>query len=222
MREDVTPASDGGPPIRLVIGDDQVVLAESLRTLLVLETDLDVVGIAHTAADTVEMCARLRPDVVLLDFEFPDGNGADITPVLSDLGCRVVMLSAFTDDATLAKAIMRGVSGFVPKHANASAVSDAIRRVAVGEAAISNHLLARVLPLLGRGETSGISVSDRDREMLMLLAEGATNQEIGAQLHLSPNTVRNQLSRIYDRLGARSRLEAVNIAIREGIIRRRS
>lgn len=215
--------SDESTAIRLVISDDQVVVAESLQMLLDREEDIDVVGLAHTVAETVSICTRLEPDVVLLDFEFPDGNGADITPQLVGAGAKVVMLSAFADDATLSRSVSCGASGFIPKHADSAAVAAAIRQVAAGEAAISGDLLMRVLPRLGHGAAHGMSssISEREREVLRMVSTGATNQEIARSLHLSPNTVRNHLSRIYERLGARSRLEAVDIAIREGFIHRR-
>lgn len=210
-------------PVRLVICDDHQILADGLAALLGAEGDLEVVAVTGSVEEVVRVTPALCPDVVLMDYELPDGTGIDaLRRILADApGTAVVMLTSFSDDAVLVGAIEAGANGFVTKHSSPSALAEAVRLAAMGEPVIAPSLLLRLLPRMGRGAPKGISVTDREREILLHVAEGETNQEIASALHLSPNTVRNHLARIYSRLGARSRLEAVAIAIREGVLPRR-
>lgn len=210
-------------PIRVVICDDHQILADGLAALLGAEEGLEIVAVTGSVEGVVHETARWLPDVVLMDYELPDGTGIDAARrILAAVpGTSIVMLTSFTDDAVLIGAIEAGANGFITKHSSPSALAEAVRLAAAGEPVIAPSLLMRLLPRLGGGSPVGVSVTDREREILLLVAGGATNQEIASALHLSPNTVRNHLARIYGRLGARSRLEAVAIAAREGLIPRR-
>lgn len=207
-------------PIRVVICDDHQILADGLAALLGAEPGLEIVAVTGSVEEVVLEAERCRPHVVLMDYELPDGTGIDATRrILATVPeTAVVMLTSFTDDTVLVGAVEAGANGFVTKHSSPSALAEAIRLAAAGEPVIAPSLLLRLLPRLGGGARMGLSVSDREREILVLVAQGATNQEIATALHLSPNTVRNHLARIYGRLGARSRLEAVSIAVREGLL----
>lgn len=209
--------------VRVVICDDHHLLAAGLAALLAMEEGIDVVAVTGSVAEVVAAVSDLRPDVVLLDFELPDGTGHDATRRLLEVApdTNVVILTSFSDDDVLVGAIQAGATGFVTKHQSPTELADAVRLAATGGPVIAPSLLARLLPRLGAGTPQGVEVSAREREILALVAEGATNQEIARQLFLSPNTVRNHLARIYSRLGARSRLDAVSIAIREGLLPRR-
>jgi DNA-binding NarL/FixJ family response regulator len=209
--------------IGVVICDDHQILADGLAALLGAEADLDILGVTGSVAEVVQAAKELRPDVVLMDYELPDGTGIDATRriLAASHHPAVVMLTSFTDDAVLVGAIEAGANGFVTKHSSPTALAGAVRLAAAGEPVIASSLLMRLLPRLGGGAPVGITVSDREREILGLVAGGATNHEIAETLHLSPNTVRNHLARLYGRLGARSRLEAVAIAMREGVLPRR-
>lgn len=209
-----------GQPVRVLICDDHRILADGLAALLQMQPGIEVVAVAGSAEEVVAQSATHRPDVVLMDYELPDGSGVDATPHVIEASptTRVVILTSFSDDAVLLAAIHAGATGFVTKHSNAAHLADAVRMAAAGESVIPPDLLSRLLPRL-RGEASGgITVTGRELEILALVADGATNIEIGRQLHLSPNTVRNHLARLYPRLGARSRLQAVAIAVREGLL----
>lgn len=209
--------------VRVVICDDHRILADGLAALLGMEAGIEVVAVTGSVAEVVQTVESLRPDVVLMDYELPDGTGHEATRLLLELApdTKVVILTSFNDDEVLVGAIQAGATGFVTKHNSPTELADAVRMAATGGPVIAPSLLARLLPRLGSGAPQGVVVSAREREILALVAEGATNQEIARELFLSPNTVRNHLARIYSRLGARSRLEAVSIAKREGLLPRR-
>jgi two-component system, NarL family, response regulator DevR len=167
------------------------------------------------------MVTRLRPNVVLMDYQLPDQDGVAVTTQVKrqNPSVMVVMLTGSAEDRVLLSAIDAGCSGFLTKDRAAAEVVHAVRAAAVGEALISPALLARLLPKLNRTQRSlGEDLSDREREILGLLARGMTNKVIAAELFLSVNTIRNHVQSVLAKLGAHSKLEAVSTAVREGII----
>jgi DNA-binding NarL/FixJ family response regulator len=210
-------------PISVVLCDDHVVLAQGLSAMLAAEADIAVVGIAGCVAEVVEMVHAHHPDVVLIDYELPDGDGVAATAALKQAnpGLQVVMLTSYTDQEVLAAAIEGGCSGFLTKHSGAHSVAEAIRQAAAGEAVITTSMLHQLLPALrptARGLGAGLTA--REITILELLADGATGQAIAKDLFLSPNTVRNHVQSILNKLGVHSRLQAVAVAVQEGIVRR--
>ena len=215
------PDSTGAGSTRVVIIDDHVVFAESLSRLLASESDLVVVGVASTAADGIAIVTQTRPDVVLIDYQMPDQNGVLATRQIksTDARIKVVMLTGSADDSVLVAAIEAGCSGFITKDQAASSVTDAVRAAAAGEAVISPAMLVRLLPRLnGTHVGIGADLTEREREVLSLVARGLANKEIAAELFLSVNTIRNYVQSILDKLGAHSKLEAVATAVREGLV----
>ena len=208
--------------IGVLLCDDHQLLADGLAAVLGSHDDIDIVAVVGSAADAVAGVVEHEPDVVLMDYELPGPNGVEATREILEQSpsTRVVMLTSFTDDAILVAAIEAGATGFVTKHSSSDELTAAVRLAAAGELIVPRDLLARLLPRLKGRHRRGIEVSEREREILQLLAGGASNADVARALHLSPNTVRNHLARVYMRLGARSRLEAVAIAVREGIITR--
>lgn len=208
--------------IGVLLCDDHQLLADGLAAVLGSHDDIDIVAVVGSAADAVAGVVEHEPDVVLMDYELPGPNGVEATREILEQSpsTRVVMLTSFTDDAILVAAIEAGATGFVTKHSSSDELTAAVRLAAAGELIVPRDLLARLLPRLKGRHRRGIEVSEREREILQLLAGGASNADVARTLHLSPNTVRNHLARVYVRLGARSRLEAVAIAVREGIITR--
>ena len=209
------------PRARVLIVDDHRMFADSLSRLLSDEDDIAVVGVATTGADAVRMVDQLRPDVMLVDYEIPDQNGVAITAEVKrrQPDVMVVMLTGSTDDRVLLAAIDAGCSGFLTKDRAAVEVANAVRAAAVGEALISPAQLARLLPKLSRTHRSlGSDLTGRERDILALVARGGTNRAIAEELFLSVNTVRNYVQSTLTKLGAHSKLEAVSMAVREGII----
>jgi DNA-binding NarL/FixJ family response regulator len=207
--------------VGVLIVDDHRMFSESLARLLADEDGIEVLGVAATGADAVEMVNRLHPNVVLMDYQLPDQDGVAVTAAIrrENPTVMVVMLTGSTEDRVLLAAIDAGCSGFLTKDRAAGEVVHAVRAAAVGEALISPALLARLLPKLNRTRRSlGEDLSDREREILGFLARGMTNKVIAAELFLSVNTIRNHVQSVLAKLGAHSKLEAVSTAVREGII----
>jgi DNA-binding NarL/FixJ family response regulator len=210
-------------PTRVVLCDDHLVLAQGLTAMLATELDIVVVGIAGSVAEVIEMVDSRRPDVVLIDYGLPDGDGVDATRMLKAAHpeLQVVMLTSYTSQEILIGAMEAGCSGYITKHSGASMVAVAIRQAAAGEAIITTSLLYQLLPRLEptyRGV--GANLTARELEILELLADGTTGRAIAERLYLSFNTVRNHVQSILDKLGAHSQLQAVAIAVKEGIVHR--
>jgi DNA-binding NarL/FixJ family response regulator len=207
--------------VDVLIVDDHRMFGESLARLLSDEPGIAVVGLATSGAEAIELSARLQPRVVLMDYELPDKDGVAIAFELRqrDPETMVVMLTGSCDDRVLVAAINAGCSGFLTKDRAAAEVADAVRAAADGEALISPAQLARLLPKLNRTRHSiGADLTDREREVLGLLARGQTNKAIASDLYLSLNTVRNYIQSLLTKLSAHSKLEAVSTAVHEGII----
>ena len=207
--------------IGVLLVDDHRMFAQSLARLLADEPDIDVLGVAEEAPTALAQAAELHPQVVLVDYLMPSMDGVAMTAELKriDPTMSVVMLTGSADDRVLLAAIEAGCSGFVTKDRAADEVVHAVRAAAAGEALVSPALLGRLLPRLGRGyHETGSDLTEREREVLSLIAHGWTNAVVAARLHLSVNTVRNYVQSILTKLDAHSKLEAVAIAVRAGVI----
>jgi DNA-binding NarL/FixJ family response regulator len=208
--------------IRVLVCDDHTVLADGLSAVLGREPDIDVLPVVGSVAGAVNALAG-EPDVVLMDYELSDGNGIDATRRMKEARPQiaVVMLTSFADEDVLVGAVEAGCSGFLTKHTPAVDVLGAVRSAAAGEALISPTMLARLLPRLRSGQQRpGFDLTPREKTVLTLLARAATSEEMAAELHISLNTVRNHVQNLLVKLGAHSRLEAVAIATREGLLPR--
>lgn len=218
------PVEEAGPsaaPIRVLLVDDHAMFASSLAYVLDAEPDLRVVGTAPTAQAALDRAAALLPDVVLLDHRLPDGDGIDlIAPLLAATPApQVVMLTASTSDHILISAIEAGAAGFIDKSRDLGDVISAVRSAAAGESLVSPQLLARLLPRLRRQQVDPAdTITDREREVLAALAQGATNAQIAKQLSVSVHTVRNHIVNLSAKLGAHSKLEVLAIAVRKGLV----
>lgn len=208
--------------IRVMIVDDHAVFATALAASLEAEPDLAVVGIAHTVGEARAVARTAQPDVVILDQRLPDGDGVAAIETLRGEapGAQVVVLTANASDHVLLAAITAGASGFVSKTRDLAEVTSAVRAAADGEAVISPELLARLLPRLERGRRRppGTELTERELEVLHLLAEGLTNAAIADRLVISVHTVRNHVANLSAKLGAHSKLEALSIAVRDGLL----
>jgi len=215
------PGTDTPRPIRVLIIDDHEVLASSLAVVLDAEEDITAVGVAMTLEQAQAMIGTVQPDVLLLDHRMPDGDGVAAIPTL--LAGRpttgVVVLTASAADHVLLAAIEAGASGFLSKTRSLDEVTAAVRAAAAGESVISPELLARLLPRFGRGGAHAVDeLTEREREVLGLVAEGLSNAAIAERLVVSVHTVRNHIASLSGKLGAHSKLEALSIAVRRGLL----
>jgi DNA-binding NarL/FixJ family response regulator len=208
---------------RLLLVDDHEVVRIGLRTLLNDESDMEVVGEAGTAADALRMCMLLDPDVVLLDVRLPDGSGIDACRIIHQ-NCRsqVLILTSYADDDLVIDAINSGAAGYILKQIGVEELLRTIRAVGAGDAVLDPQITARVLKRVRQLERSSSAaafydLSEREMQVLMLVAEGKSNAEIARELHLSPTTVRNHVSAILSKLGVSNRIEAAIYAVRNHI-----
>ena len=211
-------SDDDRPPVRIFLLDDHEVVRRGLRDLLDSEDDLQVVGEAGTAEEALRRVPATSPDVAVLDVRLPDGNGVEVCRELRsshpELQC--LMLTSFSDDEALVDAIMAGAAGYVLKQIRGNDLVDAVRRVGAGQSLLDPMLTARVLERLrGRSEDDGLErLTDQERRILELLAEGLSNREIGERMYLAEKTVKNYVSNLLAKLGMHRRTEAAVYAAR--------
>ncbi len=213
------------PTIRVLVVDDHQMFTESLVRLLGDETDVIVCGTAQTSSEAVEAVRSDRPDVVLLDYQLPDVDGAtaarDILAVAP--GTRIVVLTGFADAASIHAALEAGCAGFLTKDRAASELIGAVRAAHAGESPISSDSASMLLSQLGTRSDAGapsVALTDREKEVLVLIAQGLSNQAIADEMFISVNTVRNHVQNVNRKLGATSKLETASIARQRGLIAR--
>ena len=202
----------------VVIADDHELVRDGLRDLLSAQSELEVVGEAGTGEEAVRLCGDLRPDVVVMDLQMPGIGGVEATRRIRELSpnSAVLVLTMFEDDTSVVAALRAGARGYVLKGAERQDIVRAVQSVARGDAlfggAVANLLLDRAAAT-AETETSAVSgLTEREREVLTLLADGLPNAAIARRLFLSQNTVRNHLSNVFAKLGVSSRSEAIIVA----------
>jgi DNA-binding NarL/FixJ family response regulator len=210
-------------PIRVLLVDDHEVVRLGLRAALEVEADLEIVGEADTSARAVVQAARLRPDLVLLDVVLPDASGIEACREIraANPGVRVLMLTSFGDETAVLSSMLAGASGYLLKNAPRADLLAAIRAVA-GGATLLDPAVAKVVRQKLAGLSSGRAdsrtpLSEREREVIALVARGLTNKEIAEALVISEKTARNHVSNILDKLGLARRSEAAAYAVRHGM-----
>jgi DNA-binding NarL/FixJ family response regulator len=214
--------------IRVVLADDQSLVRMGLRVLIERESDLALVGEATDGGTALELIRRARPDVALLDIRMPGLDGLQtLRAVVADpalTATKVVMVTTFETDEYVFAALQAGASGFVLKDAEPTDLIRAIRAAAAGEALLSPSVTRRLVNLFGRHLAGGIApapaleaLTEREREIVAWVATGRSNDEIAAELFLSPATVRTHIGRAMLKLGARDRAQLVVFAVRAGL-----
>jgi two-component system response regulator DesR len=197
--------------IRVVIAEDQAMVAGALSALLGIERDLLVVGTARNGREALDLVCTLAPDVLLTDIEMPEMTGLELAAAVrsADRPPRVVILTTFARPGYLRRALEAGVAGYVLKDAPSKELADAIRRVHAGGRAIDPALAAEAW-------TADDPLTDRERQVLRLAGEGRSGPEIALELHLSEGTVRNYLSDAISKVGGNNRVDAARIARAKG------
>ncbi|MGB2571190.1 response regulator [Micromonospora citrea] len=207
-------------PIRLLLADDHPVVRCGLRALLATEPDLTVVAEAATAQEAVAVCVRQPVDVVLMDLQFGSGmQGVEATAaiVARPDAPRVLVLTTYDTEADILAAVEAGAAGYLLKDAPPEELTAAVRSAAAGRSALAPAVAHR---LIDRVRSPGVALTPRESEVLRLVADGLSNQQISRRLHLSQATVKTHLVHVYGKLGVDSRTAAVAAARQRGLIRR--
>jgi two-component system response regulator DevR len=205
--------------IRVFLLDDHEVVRRGLRELLETDGGLEVVGEAGTAEEAMSRIPPTRPDVAVLDVRLPDGDGVEVCREIRsqhpEIQC--LILTSFSDDEALFQAIMAGAAGYLLKQVKGNDLLDAVRLVARGQSLLDPAVTARVLARLRHGEETDERMerlTDQERRILDLIAEGLTNRQIAEQMHLAEKTVKNYVSNLLAKLGMERRTQAAVYATR--------
>ncbi|MBC6496410.1 response regulator [Microbacterium sp. 4-7] len=230
--------SGSDAPIRVLLVDDHAMLRAGFRTILDTQPDITVVGEAATGADAVAQASALRPDVITMDVQMPDMDGIEATRrIVADpaVGAAIAIVTTFDRDDYLYQALDAGASGFLLKNAGAEDLIAAVRALAAGDGMLAPEVTRRVLarfttapgPASASASPSVPSqiaatvladpLTDREAEVLVLLADARSNAEIASALFIGEATVKTHVSRILQKLGARDRVQAVVLAHRMGL-----
>jgi len=214
-------------PIKVFLLDDHEIVRRGLRELLESAGDMEVVAEAGSAEEALRRLPAANPDVAVLDVRLPDGNGVEVCREIRSRmpSVHCLMLTSYADDEALFDAIMAGASGYVLKQVRADDLIDAIRKVAAGQSLLDPGVTARVLERLRSGTVADEKLeglTDQERRILDLLAEGMTNREIADRMYLAEKTVKNYVSNLLSKMGMQRRTEAAVYAARLNERQRRS
>ncbi|TMF56191.1 MAG: response regulator transcription factor [Chloroflexi bacterium] len=211
--------------VRLLIADDHEMVRLGLRSILESDARIRVVGEAASPQDAVYQAALLRPDVVLLDVRMPGGSGIDACREIlgRNLGSKVIMLTSFADEDAVYESIMAGASGYLLKEINKGALIDAVIAVSEGRSLLDPEVTRKVLERIRKMAASSDEVvraalSDQEKRVLRLAAQGKTNKQIAADLFLSDKTVKHHISNILSKLNLSSRAQAAVWATQHGLL----
>jgi two-component system NarL family response regulator len=219
-------AKAGGEPIRVAVVDDQELFRRGLTMLLGVEDDIEVVGEAGDGVAATELAAATVPDVILMDVRMPKRSGIEACVAIKDVAptARIIMLTVSDEEADLYDAVKNGASGYLLKDSSIDEVAQAVRVVADGQSLISPSMAIKLLDEFkqmsrsDRAQVPSPRLTDRELEVLKLVAQGLNNREIAKRLFISENTVKNHVRNILEKLQLHSRMEAVMYAVREKLL----
>jgi DNA-binding NarL/FixJ family response regulator len=210
----------GQPSIRVVLADDHAVVRAGIRQILETSPDIKVVAEAGDGEQAIEVIGAAAPDVAVLDVRMPKASGIDVTRWIRENApsTAVLVLSAYDDDPYVLAVLQAGANGYVLKNADAEDIIRAVRSVHAGKSAVDPEIARKVLGRVAPAQSNAMQeeLTAREREVLALVAKGSTNKAIGSALRISARTVQGHLSKVFDKLQAESRTEAVMRAISLG------
>ena len=212
-------------PIRILMADDHAIFRDGLRKLLDAEDDISIVGEASTGTQCIQLLSKLRPDILLLDLRMPDKDGLAVLEEVNfdSLPTRVIVLTATEDDREVVRAVRMGARGIVHKDSATDLLIKSIRTVYSGEIWLDKKKTSDVIEAFKKSAESGPRrdkplLSDREKEIVGLVAQGFRNREIGEKLFISEQTVKNHLHNIFDKLGVSDRLELALYSLHHKVI----
>jgi NarL family two-component system response regulator YdfI len=208
--------------IKVLIVDDHQVVREGLRAILEASEDLTLIGEAGDGSEGVRLASELQPDVVLMDLRMPGMDGIEAIERIKALhpAIEIVILTTYDDDALIIRGLRAGARGYLLKDVSRKILFDSIRAAHSGELLLPPAVAQKLLTHLGEPATAQTEVlSDREQQVLTLMAKGDANKQIAGQLDITERTVKAHVASIFNKLGAASRTEAVAIALRNGLLR---
>src|SRR6202050_520364 len=215
----------GKPPVRILVADDHAIFRDGLRKLLEGADDVTIIGEASNGNECVKMLAKLKPDILLLDLRMPEKDGLGVLEEINfdSASTRVIVLTAAEDDRDVGRAMRLGARGVVLKQSASDLFLKSIRKFNEGEIWLDNRMTSEVIDAFKKSSEAGQRrekplLSDREKEIVQLVAQGFRNREIGEKLFISEQTVKNHLHNIFDKLGVSDRLELALYAIHHRLI----
>ena len=203
-------------PIRVMVVDDHMMVRRGLGTVLKVYKDLELVGEADKGETAVQLCAQLQPDVVLMDMVMADMDGAAATRLIRKQfpAIQVIALTSFKDEILVQSALQAGAISYLLKDVSANDLVEAIRAAHAGRATLSPEATQALIQAAKQDPVPGHDLTERELEVLLLMAEGLNNTQIAGRLTVSPSTIKSHVSSILAKLGVASRTEAVALALR--------
>lgn len=207
-------------PIRVMLVDDHTMVRRGLAAFLKAFDDLQLAGEAESGADAIQLCARILPDVILMDMVMPDMDGATATRAIRQQfpQVQVIALTSFKEGELIKNALEAGAIGYLLKDVSADELRRAIRAAHAGRATLSPEAAQALVETANQPAAPGLDLTEREREVLTLMIEGLNNTQIAGRLTVSPSTIKSHVSNILSKLGVASRTEAVTLALRNRII----
>ncbi len=207
-------------PIRVMLVDDHAMVRRGLATFLKVFDDLELAGEADSGATAVQICAQVKPDVVLMDMVMPDMDGPTATRLIRQKfpQVQIIALTSFKEESLVQSALEAGAIGYLLKDISADDLAQAIRAAHIGRATLSPEAAQVLVHAASQPPAPGHDLTERERTVLALMVEGLNNTQIAQQLVVSPSTIKSHVSNILAKLGVASRTEAVALAVRRKLI----
>jgi two-component system, NarL family, response regulator LiaR len=214
-------SGDSSKPIRVMLVDDHTMVRQGLTTFLKVYDDLELAGEAGTGEAAIRLCAEALPDVILMDLMLPDMDGATATRAIRQQSpqVEVIALTSYKEPELIKSAMEAGAIGYLLKDVSADELAHAIRAAHAGRATLSAEATRVIVRATGQPPQPGFDLTPREHEVLALLVEGMTNDQIAARLTVSPSTIKSHISNVLSKLGVSSRTEAVTLALRQGLVK---
>lgn len=207
-------------PIRVMLVDDHTMVRRGLATFLKVFDDLELVGEAADGEAAIQLCARISPDVILMDMVMPDMDGVAATRRIRQLfpTVKVLALTSFKEERLVQRALQAGAIGYLLKNVSAEKLAEAIRAAHAGRSTLSQEVTQALIHAASQPPPPGHDLTEREQTVLVLMVAGLNNTEIAGKLVVSPSTIKSHVSHILSKLGVANRTEAVALAVRHHLV----